>query len=323
MSVNSAQASQSLKPRSFQLCAVVGPTASGKSQLADAVAQRLSSEVISVDAMQVYRGMDIGTAKMRADERSAPLQMVDCVDVSSPYSASLFQRDARAHIERLFARGRTPVLCGGTGLYLNCVIDDMHFPAGEITSPARKMYEHYLIEHGADALFQLLKEKDPASVELIHPNNTRRVIRALELLDDGISYASQHKGLHERSAYYTCLIVGLMWPRDVLYERINTRVLRMFEEGFIEEVKRLVPQGLESSTTASQAIGYKEVLDYLHERATYDEMIETIQMRTRRYAKRQLSWFRHDPRVVWLDCTATTHQERMEYISNTLAVKTS
>lgn len=318
MCVNSSEKSKTSQALFPQVCAVVGPTASGKSQLADAIAQKLSSEVISVDAMQVYRGMDIGTAKMPVCERSVPLRMVDCADIVHAYSASLFQAAARAHVDRLLACGCTPVLCGGTGLYLNCVIDDMHFPKGEITSRVREGYERYLEEQGSQALFHLLQKKDPASAEIIHPNNVRRVIRALELIDEGVSYASHHEGLHKTASYYPSLIIGLMWPRDILYERINERVVRMFEEGFIEEVKLLLPQGLEHSTTASQAIGYKEVLDYLHKRMTYDEMVEMIQKRTRRYAKRQLSWFRHDSRVVWLDCASTTHEERLDFILDKL-----
>ena len=211
----------------YDLCAIVGPTASGKSALAEALATAFNSAVVSIDAMQVYRGMDIGTAKEPKSLRKAPLYMVDVANVNEPYSAALFQTEARHCIDMLRAQGALPILCGGTGLYLNCVIDDMQFPQGELMSAARATYTSYLEQHGQDALYALLQTRDPASAALIHPHNTRRIIRALELLDDNKSYARVHSGLHVRKSVYTSCIVGLNWPRAVLYERINERVLTL------------------------------------------------------------------------------------------------
>lgn len=290
----------------YDLCAIVGPTASGKSALAEALAEALSSAVVSIDAMQVYRGMDIGTAKEPPSLRKAPLYMVDVASVNEPYSAALFQTEARRCIDRLRAQGAFPILCGGTGLYLNCVIDDMQFPQGALMSAARTTYTTYLEQHGQDALYALLQTRDPASAALIHPHNTRRIIRALELLDDNKSYAAVHSGLHARKSVYTSCIVGLSWPRDVLYKRINERVLTMMQQGFVREVEQLIDVGLRESHTASQAIGYKEVLQYLAGELSYDVMVAAIQQRTRRYAKRQLSWFMHDTRVIWIDCEHKT-----------------
>ena len=188
---------------------IVGPTASGKSSLAEAVALRLKSAVVSVDAMQVYRGMDVGTAKTPAGERRCPLLMVDVCDPTESYSVQRFQADARSCADGLLAEGRTPVLCGGTGLYLDAVIDEMDFPAGEVGGRARSAYEDLLAERGPEGLHALLAERDPSSAELIHPNNSRRVVRALEMLDEGVSYAQKHEGLKRRSPHYAASI----WAR--------------------------------------------------------------------------------------------------------------
>ena len=175
--------------------AVVGPTASGKSATAELVAERLGTSVVSVDAMQVYRGMDVGTAKTPACERRVPLLMVDVCDPLENYSVSLFQRDARSCVDALLSGGRDAVLCGGTGLYLDAVIDEMEFPSGEKGGERRRAYEGLLAERGPAALHDLLAERDPRSARLIHPNNSRRVVRALEMLDEGTSYAEHHEGL--------------------------------------------------------------------------------------------------------------------------------
>lgn len=282
------------------LVAIVGPTASGKSALAERIACKLESSVVSVDAMQVYRGMDIGTAKVAPSERACPLLMVDVADISEDYSVKLFQRDARVCVDLLLLDEKIPVLCGGTGLYLNAVVSDMQFPAGEAGDERRATYERLLNEIGPQALYERLRTLDSESAELIHPNNSRRVIRALELLDEGTSYAEHHKGLKQLVPLYEVQIWGIDVDRDVLYARIGQRVDVMFEQGLVDEVKSLMAHGLAQSKTASQAIGYKEVVDALEGRCTLGEARETIKMRTRRYAKRQLSWFRHDKRVRWL-----------------------
>lgn len=285
---------------------VVGPTASGKSALADLVAERLGSSVVSVDAMQVYRGMDVGTAKTPPGERRVPLLMVDVADPLEDYSVRLFQREARACVDALLDEGRVPVLCGGTGLYLNAVIDEMEFPAGEKGCEARGRYERLAAERGADALHALLAERDPESAALIHPNNVRRVVRALEMLDEGVSYARHHEGLHRRTAHYDARLWGLTMSRERLYARIDARVDAMMSEGLLDEVRGLAGKGLTTDVSAGQAIGYKELLDALAGELTVDEAVELVKRRTRRYAKRQLSWFRHDPRVRWIDLDETS-----------------
>lgn len=284
-----------------RVACIVGPTASGKSAVAELVALALGSSVVSVDAMQVYRGMDVGTAKTPAAERRCPLLMVDVADPLEDYSAQRFQAEARACVDRLLSEGRVPVLAGGTGLYLNAVIDEMSFPAGEKDGELRRRYEALAREEGPLALHGLLASRDPASAALIHPNNVRRVVRALEMLDEGTSYAAHHEGLHERAAHYDALVWGLSMSRERLYARIDYRVDQMVAAGLVDEVRGLAARGLSHELTAGQAIGYKEVLEALSGSCTLDEAVERVKLRTRRYAKRQLSWFRHDPRVRWID----------------------
>lgn len=305
--------------RGLPVVCVVGPTASGKSALAELVATRLGSSVVSVDAMQVYRGMDVGTAKTPVAERRCPLLMVDVVDPDEDYSVQRFQTDARACVDALLAEGLTPVLCGGTGLYLNAVIDEMTFPVGEKDGGVRERYERIAAERGADALHALLAERDPESAALIHPNNVRRVVRALEMSDEGVSYARHHEGLHERAAHYPARIWGLSWSREDLYARIDARVDQMVEAGLVEEVRALAGRGLTTDVTAGQAIGYKEILEALSGRVELGEAVELVKRRTRRYAKRQLSWFRHDGRVRWLEMGELGLEEACERIVSDLA----
>lgn len=302
-----------------RVVAIVGPTASGKSALAELVALRLGSAVVSVDAMQVYRGMDVGTAKTPVGDRRCPLLMVDVCSPLENYSVSLYQRDARRVVDGLLAEGATPVLCGGTGLYLNAVIDEMEFPSGETGGEARSAYERLAEERGAAALHGLLAERDPRSAELIHPNNVRRVVRALEMLDEGVSYASHHEGLHARAAHYDAAIWGLTMSRERLYERIDARVDEMMEGGLVEEVARLAAEGLGPNVTAGQAIGYKEVLEALSGRTSLSEAVGQVKARTRRYAKRQLSWFRNDGRVRWIDLDEVGLEEACERVVGALA----
>lgn len=298
----------------IDVVAVVGPTAVGKSAVADGLAAAIGTSVISADSMQVYRGMDIGTAKMSPGECHAPLLMVDVADPGTAYSAALFQRDARAAIDKINASGHPAVLCGGTGLYVRAVIDEFDFPSGELESTSRSRYEELLERIGADALHALLSERDPASAEAIHPHNTRRVVRALEMSDEGVSYAEQRAGFSENRAHYFSSQYGLTCDRAVLYERINKRVDLMMEMGLIDEVKGLVGQGLSFALTSRQAIGYKEIIDYLEGTLSLSEAVDLIKMRSRRYAKRQLSWFKRDSRIFWIDMDETGVDGAIELI---------
>ncbi len=280
---------------------VAGPTAVGKSSVADGVAQVLGGAVVSSDSMQVYRGMDIGTAKMPPAERKSHLHLVDIADPSESYSAALYQRDARAVIDDLLANGSVPVVCGGTGLYIDAALDDMHFPSGDLESSSRTKYQALAVELGEAGLHKLLRDRDPMSAAAIHPHNVRRVVRALEMLDEGVSYAEQRKGFSSPDPFYPALRFVLNMDRAALYERINARVDKMFEDGLVDEVKNLVCQGARDALTSRQAIGYKEVIDYLDGNATLEDSKELIKQRSRRYAKRQLSWFKRDTRFRWID----------------------
>ena len=288
-----------------QAVAITGPTASGKSAVAELVALELGVPVLSADAMQVYRGMDIGTAKTPVEERRVPLLLVDLVDPSENYSAALYQRDARAQIDFLLARSKTPVLCGGTGLYLRAALDEMEFPSGEPGGEGRRRYEAIAADEGPEELHRLLLERDPRSAALIHPHNVKRVIRALEMLDGGVSYADQAAGFSTPRARYPYRMYALTMDRAHLYERIDARVDRMIGAGLVEEVRGLMDRGAGEALTARQAIGYKELIQHLAGEISLDEAVALIKQRTRRYAKRQLAWCRRDERTIWIDVEKT------------------
>ncbi len=300
-------------PKGSVIC-VVGPTAVGKSDVADGVACELGGEVVSIDSMQVYRGMDIGTAKTPFNERRCTLHMVDVADVCEPYSVAQFQEDARLCVDSLMDEGRPAILCGGTGLYLDAVVDEMDFPRGNTVGKIRKQYEAYAEAHGGEALHALLAAKDPASARLIHPNNVRRAIRALEMYEEGKSYALQHEGLHSRVPHYTTRMWALFTERSVLYARINKRVDRMFEDGLVDEVRMLCNKGLKESVTARNAIGYKEVMGALDGSISLDEARELTKRNSRRYAKRQLSWIKRDGRANTIDVEKTGIQGAVKII---------
>jgi len=287
-----------------RVLAVVGPTAVGKTALAEELASRLGGEIVSADSMQVYRGMDIGTAKPPASERRVPYHCIDLVEPGEPFSAALFQRVARAAIDEIARRGSLPVVAGGTGLYVRAALDRMEFPRGELAdNPVRERYELYAAENGAVALHGLLAQRDPASAAAIHPNNTRRVIRALEMADEGVSYSQQAAGFSARESVYDARYLGLTMDREALYARVDARVDAMLADGLLGEVERLLDAGLRSALTATQAIGYKELVPVIEDGADLGSAIDAVKQASRRYAKRQLTWFRSDPRITWIDVT--------------------
>lgn len=311
---------QSEPQRPYEAVAIVGPTAVGKSEIADALAHLMGSEVLSCDAMQVYRGMDIGTAKMKPEECTAPLRLVDIVDAGKPYSAALYQEDARAVMDSLLDQDLLPVFCGGTGLYLKAALDEMDFPKGEIDDSRRKSYQLLAGKLGPEGLHALLERRDPTSAAVIHPHNVRRVIRALEMVDEGVSYADQKSHFAEPREYRHALWVGLTMDRDRLYRRIDLRVDMMFDQGLVSEVEGLVASGFAEALTSMQAIGYKEVIEALDGRISLDEARELIKTRSRRYAKRQLSWFRRDARVHWFNLDENSKSDVLEAILSMLKV---
>ncbi|GAA2341221.1 MULTISPECIES: tRNA (adenosine(37)-N6)-dimethylallyltransferase MiaA [Streptomyces] len=290
-----------------RVIAVVGPTAAGKSDLGVALAHHLGGEVVNADSMQLYRGMDIGTAKLTEEERQGvPHRLLDIWDVTETASVAEYQRLARAEIDRLLAEGRTPVLVGGSGLYIRGAIDALEFPG---TDPAvRARLEAELAELGPGALHTRLAAADPEAARAILPSNGRRVVRALEVIEiTGRPFTANLPG-HE--AVYDTLQIGVDVERPELDERIARRVDRMWEAGLVDEVRRLEGAGLRAGRTASRALGYQQVLAALAGEYGEDQARAETVRATKRFARRQDSWFRRDPRVHWLS-GAADRRERL------------
>ncbi|WP_182886355.1 tRNA (adenosine(37)-N6)-dimethylallyltransferase MiaA [Microbispora sp. H10885] len=277
--------------------AVVGATAAGKSDLAVELALRLGGEVINTDSMQLYEGMDIGTAKLSLQERrGVPHHLLDIWPVTRTASVAEYQRLARPLVEDLRSRGRVPVLAGGSGLYVRAVLDDLEFPG---TDPdARDRLEKELAETGPAPLYDRLKSLDPVAAEKILPSNGRRIVRALEVIE--LSGRPFSATMPSYDAVYDSVQIGVEVPRPVLDERIELRVTRMWEAGLVDEVRELAGRGLAEGRTAGRALGYAQVLRYLAGEWTEEQARAETVRATRRFARRQESWFRRDPRVVWL-----------------------
>lgn len=289
---------------------VVGPTASGKTALAQRVAELLDGEVVSADSMQIYRGMDIGTGKILPAERTVPYWGLDLAEPGEPYSAALFQGYARAAFEDVDARGKRSVLCGGTGLYVRAAIDDYRFPKGEqVDNEVRDRYAALARDIGNQALWERLRAADPDSAALIHPNNVRRVIRAFELLDEGTTYARVNAGLKTMAQAVPAVFLSLSVDPAVLNARIDARVDQMLADGLVEEVRSLLRAGFREGLTAPQAIGYKEVVAALEGACSLDDAVAQIKIATHRYAKRQRTWFRKDERIHWIDANDANVEE--------------
>ena len=298
-----------------RVLAVVGPTGVGKTALAEQLALARDGEIVTADSMQVYRGMDIGTAKPRPAERLVPHHLLDVADPGEPFSAALYQRLARAAIDDVAARGRLAIVCGGTGLYVRAALDDLEFPPGHAGAGSRERIQAQLGELGPEALYALLCERDPEAAAMIHRNNTRRVVRALEMAEEGLSYADGRRRLAERRSVYETLFLGLSMERAVLYARIDARVDAMLAAGLLDEIRGLLAAGYRDAMTATQAIGYKEFVPVVEEGTDLDEAAEAVKQATRRYAKRQIAWFGADPRVMWLDVTGMSPAETLERAS--------
>lgn len=277
--------------------AVVGPTASGKSDLGVALARELGGEVVNADSMQLYRGMDVGTAKLTMTERQGvPHHLLDVWDVRETASVAAYQQLARAAVDETAARGAVPVLVGGSGLYVRAVLDEMAFPG---TDPeVRARLEAELEQLGSGAMHARLATVDPVAAQAILPSNGRRVVRALEVVE--ITGEPFVASLPEQTPVYPSVQVGLDVPRPDLDARIDLRVERMWSAGLVEEVRRLADDGLREGRTASRALGYAQVLRLLDGECTEQEALEETQRATRRFARRQDTWFRRDERITWL-----------------------
>jgi tRNA dimethylallyltransferase len=284
---------------SIRPVAVIGPTATGKSDLGVELALRLGGEVINADAMQLYRGMDIGTAKLPpAERRGVPHHLLDVLDVTETASVAAYQRVTRATVERLLAAGRVPILVGGSGLYVRAVLDDLTFPGTDASVRAR--LEAELEAEGADVLHRRLAELDPPAAAAVLVGNGRRIVRALEVIEiTGRPFTANLPA--PGPARWDTVQIGLDLATDVLDERIGRRVDAMFDAGLVAEVRGLLDVGLRDGATASRAVGYQQVIALLDGGCTPAAAAEDTARATRRLVRRQRSWFRRDGRVRWLD----------------------
>lgn len=285
------------------LIILAGPTAVGKTGLSVKLAKAAGCEIISADSMQVYRHMDIGSAKIRPEEmEGVPHHLIDCLDVDEEFNVVRFQQMARAAIKEIQGRGKIPLLVGGTGFYIQAVAWDIDFEENPQDDSIRRRLEEMARCQGAEALHQMLAQRDPASAKAIHPNNVKRVIRALEYYRETGRPISRHNAeQREKKPPYTYAYFVLNDDRARLYERIDRRVDRMIEQGLVEEVRWLKEHGYGRELVSMQGLGYKELFPYLDGACTLEEAVEIIKRDTRHFAKRQLTWFHREPDVVWID----------------------
>ena len=275
----------------MRVLVICGPTASGKTSLAVECARALDTEIISADSMLVYKGLDIGTAKPSASERKSVVHhLIDVAEPTESFSVSDYERLALPVVQSLLSRGKIPVICGGTGFYINSVLYKSQFGKTGANPEIRKKYETYLEENGKERLHSLLKECDPESASLLHPNDTKRVIRALEIFETTGRKKSDQHDLPVPRFDFVCVSVG--YPREELYERINRRVDGMLEAGLAEEVRSLLERGIPPSAQCMQGIGYKEMAEGMRKGWPMTEIAELIKKNTRNYAKRQITFFR-------------------------------
>lgn len=287
---------------------ITGPTASGKSDIALEVCKKCSGEIVSADSMQVYRGMDIGTAKPKKDEMASILHhMVDVCDPSDDYSVAQYCGSAKMEIKDILSRGKLPVVTGGTGLYIDSLVLGISYSKEQENE--RSTYEEYLVKNGKEALYDLLKKRDEDAAASTHMNNTKRVIRYLEILEKySGSLAEYKKEALLAEPEYDYRIIVLDPDREYLYDRVNRRVDLMLHEGLIDEVRELLRKKDINDSNAIQAIGYKEVIEYLSGHMTYDEMGELIKKNTRNYAKRQVTWFKRYKNATFIKITDSTEK---------------
>lgn len=293
---------------------IIGPTAVGKTRLSVELAQRVNGEIISGDSMQIYKEMDIGTAKVSKEEMQAvPHYLIDVKEPTEPYSVAEFQREVRELIDVISKKGCIPIIAGGTGLYIQSVLYDYHFSDTGKDEEIRLRLEKQVEEEGMDKVFEELRRIDPVSAENIHPNNVRRVIRALEVYHATGKTMAEYQESQEQELLYDVAFVGLTMDREALYDRINLRVDLMVEQGLFEEVESLYKKGIRDCQSI-QAIGYKELYGYFDGKLSKEQAIEALKQNSRRYAKRQLTWFRNKMEVTWFDMTDANFEVILEEI---------
>lgn len=292
---------------SNKIIVIIGPTAVGKTYVSVELAKKLSTGIISADSMQIYKQMDIGTAKVSKDEmQGIPHHMIDIVNPDASYSVSDFKEDSEKIIDNMLLNNHIPIIVGGSGLYVNSLIYDLDFGKAKSDEKLRDYYTYYYREHGEDALYDKLQKIDPESALKIHKNNVKRVIRALEVYDiTGSKFSELNTDIRKQSNKYECILIGLSMDRKALYERINQRVDKMISDGLIDEVKRLLEKGYHKDLVSMQGIGYKEIIDYIEGSLSFEEAINILKRNTRRFAKRQYTWFLRDDNIKWFDIKDT------------------
>ena len=285
------------------LIILTGPTAVGKTSLSISLAKAVNGEIISADSMQVYKGMDIGSAKIRKEEMQGVTHyLVDILEPEEEFHIVKFQELAKAALEEIYAKGKIPILVGGTGFYIQAVTRDIDFTQAEQETSYRKELEQFAKEKGAEYLHEKLREVDSKSAENIHANNVKRVIRALEFYhQNGIPISEHNEEQKQQTSPYNLAYFVLTAPREILYERIDRRVDQMMEEGLLEEVKSLRERGCHRGMVSMQGLGYKEILAYLEGEYPLEEAVRILKRDTRHFAKRQLTWFRREQDVIWVD----------------------
>ncbi|WP_426332950.1 tRNA (adenosine(37)-N6)-dimethylallyltransferase MiaA [Paenibacillus silvae] len=293
-----------------KLLVLVGPTAVGKTRLSIELAQAFNCEIISGDSMQVYREMDIGTAKITPEEmKGIPHHLIDIHEPEYPYSVAEFQESCTRLISEIHGRGKLPFIVGGTGLYVESVCYGFQFSDSGSDEAFREEQFSYAQQHGAQALHDRLREVDPASAERLHPNDQRRIVRALEIFHLTGEKWSEQLAVQKKESPYDLLIVGLTMDRQKLYARVEERIDLMIEQGLVDEVKALLERGVARGHISMQGLGYKEIAAYLQGEVSWEAAVEWLKRDTRRFAKRQLSWFRHMKDIQWVDVTDTGNFE--------------
>lgn len=298
------------------LIVIGGPTACGKTGFSIKLAKKIGGEIISADSMQVYRYMDIGTAKVTAEEADGvPHYLIDEFDPDEEYNVMLFQQKAKAYMEQIWAKGKVPILVGGTGFYINALLYDNDFTETDNDTSYREECYKLAKEQGPEVLFERLKEVDPEYAEIMHANNVKRVTRALEYYYlTGQKFSEHNAEQKEKDSPYDAAVIILNMDREKLYERIELRIDIMMEQGLLEEVKGLLDKGYTPDLVSMQGIGYKEFIPYFNGECTLEEAVTQLKTNTRRFAKRQLTWFRRQIEGLWVDLGKETSEEAMENV---------
>ena len=298
------------------LIIITGPTGIGKTELSLELAKKYKGEIISSDSMQIYKKLNIGTAKIDLNKTRIPHHMIDIIEPSDNFTVADFKNQAKKIITDINNRGGLPFLIGGTGLYINSLVYNLDFTETEPDYDYRDKLREILDQEGSEFLYEKLQDQDRAMAEKIHKNNAQRIIRALEILKSGNKKGDNFR---EENKDYNLIYIGLNMDRAKLYEKINQRVDKMIDLGLVDEVKNLLDEGLDKKSQSLKAIGYKEVISYLDGEIDFDEMVDLIKKNSRHYAKRQLTWFRRDKRIKWFDRESDTILSDIEnYIDSRL-----